>query len=133
MQLCRWEYGVAGDMQAVEIFVSVEPAAFGRGFGLVVAYQALAFQEGPAILDASGEPRRDRRQELAHDFADQAQAQAETRSGLDPLYGLFARDPEFQRQLKARFAKLAAVYERELVAAAAPAPEGIGKWDARRL
>ena len=132
VQLCRWTYVSAGTQDKVEIFVDVQPATIGQGYGLLIEYQAHAFEFTGVVQDAHGQPKEQWMNRHVEQFFGPAQqpAQAQVQLGIDPLLELYKVDLAFQAKLAATFPRLASTYQSIVVAAAVPAPIAVKVWQA---
>lgn len=132
VQLCRWTYVSEGTQDKVEIFVDVQPATIGQGYGLQIEYQAYAFEFDGTVLDEYGQTKEQWKNRHVEQFLGPAQqtAQAQVQLGLDPLLELYKLDTAFQATLATRFPRLASKYEKLALAAAVPAPIAVKTWKA---
>ena len=132
VQLCRWTYGVVEARDKVEIFVDVQPATIGQGYGLQIEYQAFAFELSGMDVDSQGNPREQWTNRHVHQFlgASQQTAQAQVQLGLDPLLELYKADCAFQTALASKFPRLASKFQDIVLSGSVPAPVAVKIWKA---
>lgn len=132
VQLCRWTYEAGGASDKVEIFVDVQPATIGRGYGLQIEYQAFAFEFSGMGVDSQGNPQEQWINRHVQQFlgASQQTAQAQVQLGLDPLLELYKTDPAFQVALASKFPRLTSKFQNILMSTLVPAPVAVKVWKA---